>query len=171
MRKTIKDISTQASDPGKYMKLIGLLFLSFFSFIAALLLLFLFMKFVFGILPYMSWMIYVYMIFIISVPTTLFIFIYSIYFSRTKTFNPKLLRYIFLTIFVGAIICWVGIFISDIISFFKFQKTDIKDYISFDMYLLSGNVAFIFLVGIIQALSAPKKEEWFDKVMRNNHIN
>ncbi len=171
MSKIIKDISSQASDPGKYIKLFGLLMLAFFSFVAALVLIFLFMKLVFGILPYMSWMIYVYMVFIISVPTTLFIFIYCIYFTRTKSFNPKLLRYIFLTIFVAAIIAWCCIFVSDIISFFKFQKTDIKDYLSFDMYLLSGNVAFIFIVGIIQALSAPKKEEWFDKVMRNNQID
>lgn len=171
MSKTIKDISSQANDSGKYIKLFGLLAGTFFSFILALVLFFLFMKFVFGLLPYISWIEYLYMVIIIAVPATLFITIFWIFFGRTKRFNPKSLRYIFLTIFVALIITWAVLFVMDIVSFFKFEKTDIKDYISFNMYFLSINVAVIFLIGIIQALTAPKKEEWFDKVMKHNQLS
>lgn len=170
MSKTINDISSQANDPGKYIKLFGLIMVTFFSFILALVILFLFMKFVFGLLPYVSWLVYAYMVIIIAVPATLFITIFSIYFARTKKFNPKYLRYIFLSIFTALIITWVGVFIYDILNFIKFEKTDIKDYLCFNMYLLTLNVVVIFLIGIIQALSAPKQEEWHDKLMKNNQL-
>ena len=171
MSKPVKDISSQANDSGKYVKLFGLLMVTFFSFILALVLFFLFMRFIFGLLPYISWIEYLYMVVIIAVPATLFITIFWIFFARTKKFNPKFLRYIFLSIFVALMITWVALFISDIISFFKFEKTDIKDYVSFNMYFLSINVAIIFIIGIIQALAAPKKEEWFDKLMKQNQLS
>ena len=171
MSKEEKDIYSQANDPGKYIKLFGIIMISFFSFLVALVLLFLFMKLVFGILPYLSWLVYVYMVIIIVVPATLFITIFLIFFARTKKFNPKYLRYIFLSLFILLIATWAIVFVTDIYNFIKFEKTDIKDYLSFNMYLLFGNVAIIFLIGIIQALSAPKRQEWSDKIIRHNQLN
>lgn len=171
MSKSIKDISGRAKDPEKYVKLLGLLFVSFISFLLALVILFFFMRLIFKLLPFISWIEYIYMVVIIAVPATLFVTVFSIFFKRTKNFNPKLIRYISLTIFVAIILAWLIIFVADIISFFKFEKTDIKDYLGFNMYFLSLNIALIFLIGIAQALAVPKKEEWLDKLKRHNQLD
>ncbi|MBS1761715.1 MAG: hypothetical protein JSR00_02465 [Bacteroidetes bacterium] len=168
MSKEYNDINSQANDPAKFFKLGGLIFFSFIVFLLSLLILFFLMRLIFNFLPYISWIQYVYMVALISVAPSLFIIIYTIYFRRSKFYKPKIIGTISRVLFVLLILSWIFIFVKDILQFISEQNVNMSDYLGLSLFVLAGNVGFIFFTGIIQALAAPKKEEWSDKLMKNN---
>lgn len=153
------------TDFGKYLRLFGNLFFLFIGFIVSLILLFLGIRLFFGVLSYVPMVSYVYTIFILTVPAALFISAYIIYLKRTPGHPSKPIRLISYFIFIMALITWAVVYVLDMIDFFKFGRTDIGAYKSFNMFFLFGNVVCFFLIGIIQAFTTSKEIDWRE---RNN---
>ncbi|MCP9751092.1 hypothetical protein [Ferruginibacter sp. HRS2-29] len=147
----------------KYIRLFGTIFLVFVGFIAANLLLLLLLRLTFGFLDKLPVMVYIYMLFIITVPAALFITVYIIYFQRTKYHPSVPVRYFSYAVFTIALLMWGTAYVSDVITFFKHSYGGISYYKSYELAFLAGNVGAIFLVGIIQALSAQKEVDWMEK--------
>ena len=140
-------------DNGKYLRLFGTLFFSFIGFIVAAALVLLALRVFFGMLSYIPGVTGFFTLLIISVPAALFISVYLIYFYRTRTHPSKAARIISCCIFTAALAAWAYFFVSDIFLFFKYHYNAIADYHSFGMIFLASNVAAIFLVGVLQALT------------------
>src|SRR5688572_2546847 len=125
----------------KYLRLFGSLFLAFIGFFVALALIMLGIRFFFGLLSYISWIDYVFMILILTVPATLFITAYIIYFNRTRSHRSAVVRWICYVIFSAALIGWVIFFITDLFTFFQKGYKDVGLYKSYNMIFLFINVA------------------------------
>jgi len=147
----------------KYFQLSFNLFFTFLGFILSLLILMLGLKYMFRLLDYIPWFVYVYMLFIIIVPASLFISIFVIYFKRTASHPSAEVRVISKIIFVLALILWAAAFIMDMVTFFKNGSREISNYYSYNIFLLAGSVATIFLIGVVQALSTTKEKDWIEK--------
>ncbi|MDB5201317.1 MAG: hypothetical protein JWQ27_726 [Ferruginibacter sp.] len=148
---------------GKYLRLFGTIFLSFVGFLLAIVLLFLGIKLFFGLLTYVPWSVYVYMLFILTVPAALFINIYLVYFRRTKRHPSAPVRYISFALFIIALAAWVYFYIIDLKIFFTHSYQDIAKYNSYEMIFLAANVAMLFLIGIMQALTMEKEKDWLSR--------
>jgi hypothetical protein len=72
-------------------------------------------------------------------------------------------RAISYTVFSFALLLWAGLFVMDLVHFFKKESREIGGYYSYNIFLLTGSVVLIFLVGIMQALSTEKEKDWMDK--------
>lgn len=150
-------------DNGKYLRLFASLFFTFIGFIVAIIVLLLGLKFFFGMLSYIPGVVNIFTLFIICVPAALFISVYIIFFRRTSSHPSapaRIISYIFFTIALAA---WGFFFVKDLILFFRYFYTTVGEYMSYDMIFLSGNVFVIFLVGIIQALTAKKEVGWMER--------
>ncbi|MFT3908224.1 MAG: hypothetical protein QM737_02265 [Ferruginibacter sp.] len=152
---------------GKYLRLFGTLFFTFIGFVTALVLLLVGLKFFFGLVDQMSFVVYLYMVLILMFPACLFISVYIIYFRRTKKHPSKPVRIISYIIFIVALGCWVYFFIKDLLLFFKYFYRNIDQYNTYNLLFLFLNVACIFLVGIIQALSTEKEKDWRERAAGN----
>ena len=148
---------------GKYVRLFGTIFFAMLGFILAFILLLLGVRLIFGLLSFISWSAYVYTLFIMMVPAVLFISIFIIYFKRTSSHPSPFVRYISYSLFSIALIFWAIFFALDLITFFKHAYTDIEKYNGYNYIFLSANVATIFLVGVMQAFSAPKEKDWMER--------
>ena len=153
------------NDPGKYIRLFGALILGFIGFILALILLFLGIRLVFGFVNELSWFTYVFSVFVLSVPASIFITAFAIYFFRTKKHPSKSIRIVSSVLFSIMIAAWVYFYVSDIIAFFSKGLTQIVDTKSWDLVHVAVSIGCLFLVGIMQALSGPKEPDWLE---RNN---
>ncbi|HSN60232.1 MAG TPA: hypothetical protein VLR49_04825 [Ferruginibacter sp.] len=147
----------------KYFHLTFNLFFTFLGFILSLLVLMLGLKYMFRLLDYIPWFVYVYMLFIIIVPASLFISIFVIYLKRTVSHPSAGVRAVSNSIFVLALILWAAAFVMDMITFFKNGSREISNYYSYNIFLLTGSVATIFLIGVLQALSTVKEKDWIEK--------
>ncbi len=147
----------------KYFNLSLKLFFTFLVFIVALIVILVGLRFMFGLLDQIPWFVLMYMLFIIMVPATLFISIFLIYFRRTRLHPSAVVRMISYTVFSMALLAWVGLFVLDLVYFFKKESRDIGGYYSYNIFLLTGSVVLIFLVGIMQALSTEKEKDWQEK--------
>jgi hypothetical protein len=155
----------------KYLQLSFNLILTFLGFIVSLLLLLLGFKYIFKLLDYIPWFVYLYVLFIILVPTALFITIFIIYFKRTKTHPSVSARAISYTVFAIALIAWGGTFFIDLFHFFKTGSREISTYYSYDIILLVASVSFIFLIGVMQALTTTKEKDWMEKRRERELVN
>lgn len=155
----------------KYIRLFGNIFFTVLAFVISLILLLLGLRLFFGLVNNLSWFLYVYLLFIISVPAALFISVYIMYWKRTKTHPKKAVRLISYCIFGIALLSWLTAYVVDIITFYQSQYTDIIFYKSYDMYFLAGNVATLFLIGILQAFTTNKEVDWMDKHRNSNPDN
>ena len=147
----------------KYFQLTFNLFFTFVGFILALLILMLGLKYILQLLDYIPWFVYLYTLFIIVVPAALFMSIFAIYFKRTSAHPSKIVRSISYTIFTIALICWAVLFVIDMVTFVKTGSRQIGSYYSYNIFLLAGSVATIFLVGVMHALSTDKEQDWMEK--------
>jgi hypothetical protein len=100
---------------------------------------------------------------IITLAPALFSSVYVIFFKRTNRHPAAVVRIISKILFVIGIVCSLGVLVSDIISFFTKYGIDIADYRCFSIVYLAGNVAMIFLIGIIQAFTTKKEVDWMDR--------
>ncbi len=147
----------------KYLRLFGSIFFSFIGFIVGIILVMLCFRVFFGLLSYVPWITYVYMIFIILFPAALFIPVYVVYFKRTASHPSTVVRFISYIIFSAAIAAWLIFVVMDAIIFFKHAYNAIGMYHSYNMIFLALNVACIFLVGVMQALSSEKEKDWMER--------
>jgi hypothetical protein len=148
---------------GKYFRLMGTLFLSFVAFILALGLILLGLRFIFGLLNQIPWFAYLYMGLLIFLPVALFGSIFLIYFKRTKYHPSKIIRGISYSIFTTFLLAWAIFFVLDLRTFFTRFSFEISKYHSYEMIFLIANVAAIFLIGVMQALSTEKEKDWMEK--------
>ena len=138
-------------------------FFSFVGFIIFLILLLLGLKFVLGGLDRFSWFSYFYTSFFILLPACFFCSIYWIYFRRTRTYPVVWVRYFSNVVFFVFIGLWIYLLAKDGQLFFKKSYTTIDKYESYNLLFLSVNIATLFLIGIIQALSTEKEKDWMQK--------
>ena len=154
------------NDPGKYIRLFGTLILGFLGFILALILLFLGLRLVFGFVNELSWFTYVFSVFVLSVPATIFITAYTIFYFRTKKHPSKPVRLISSILFILFICAWIFFYISDMIAFFTKGQTQIVDTKSWNIIFVVASISCLFIVGIVQALSGPKEPDWLERSSR-----
>lgn len=147
----------------KYFQLLFNLFFTFLGFIVSLAIILVGLKYIFRLVDYIPWFVYMYMMFIIIVPASLFITIFLIYRKRTAQHPSKGVRIISYTVFLIALLCWCAAFIADMFTFFKSGSREITNYYSYNIFLLTGSVASIFIIGVIQALSTEKEKDWLEK--------
>lgn len=147
----------------KYFNLSLKLFFTFLAFIVALIIILIGLRFMFGLLDQIPWFVLIYMLFIVMVPAALFISIFLIYFRRTRFHRSVAVRAISYAVFSFALLLWAGLFVMDLVHFFKKESREIGGYYSYNIFLLTGSVVLIFLVGIMQALSTEKEKDWMDK--------
>lgn len=147
----------------KYFHLTFNLFFTFLGFILALLLVMVGLKYLLQFLDYIPWFVYLYALFILFVPGALFLSIFTIYFKRTAAHPSNVVRWISYSIFAIALLGWSTFFILDMIAFVKTGSRQIGHYYSYNIFLLAGSVATIFLVGVLQALSTAKEKDWMEK--------
>ena len=150
-------------DSGKFVKLFWILFFTVIGFVISLLLLFLLMRLFFGLLGYLPWMVYVYTIFILTVPTAIFLSAFIIFLRRTKSHVSKIARFVSYTVFLVFILLWITAFGFDVKTFITKARTEIEFYYTWNMIFLASSVACLFLIGVLQALTAKKEEDWLDK--------
>ncbi len=100
---------------------------------------------------------------IITLAPALFSSVYVIYFKRTKTHPSAIVRIISRIVFIAGVICSIAVLVSDIITYFAKYGIDISVYRCFSLAYLAGNVAMIFLIGIIQAFTTQKEADWMDR--------
>jgi hypothetical protein len=148
----------------KYLKLSGSILLSFLSFIIVLALVMIGLRFFFGLLGNLSWVVFIYLLFIISVPAAIFVTAYIVFYKRTNSHPSKIVRIISKIFFIIALLAWLIFYVIDIISFAKFGYPEIEKYYSFNLLFLFCNVACIFFVGVLQALTSEKEKDWHDRV-------
>ena len=158
------------NNSSKYIRLLGMLFLSVLGFLAALLLVFLGIRLLFGFVNQLSWITYVYTLFVISVPAVIFITAFIVFFYRTRSHSSKTARIISYILFVFFLTAWVIFYVLDMFLFFKKGQIQVVDYHSWNMIFLAANVACLFIVGVIQALSFTKEEDWLQRNKRKDYL-
>ncbi len=152
----------------KYIRLFGTLFLTFIGFIVALILTLLLLRFTFGLLDNVPWFSLLFMVFIICVPAALFIPVYLIYFKRTKSHPSVVVRWISYILFTAMLAAWLLFLVQDLYLFYKHLYNAVGEYMSYNMFFLAANVFCIFMVGIIQALSTGREEDWYERNLKKN---
>ena len=148
---------------GKIIRLTGYLLLSVIGFLLSVSLIFVSLRLFFGLLSYIPWLTYIYVLFILSVPAAVFTSVFIIYFRRTRFHPGKVVKYISKALFIAFIAAWAVVYVLDIISFYKTEKADIENYLSYNTLFLTINVTTIFLIGVMQALTTSKEPDWMDK--------
>lgn len=147
----------------KYTRLFITLIFTMLGMLVAFIILLLIIRLFFGLVDYIPWASYIYILFIVSFPMMLFTSVYLIYFRQTKNHVSAPVRYISYTVFTIALAFWVYFFVKDMFIFAKHAYTDVDKYNSYEMIFLAANVAAIFLVGVMQAFSAPREKDWMEK--------
>ncbi len=66
------------------------------------------------------------------------------------------------------LLLWCIFYIYDLVVFFRTGTTVIMKYMSWEMVFLASNVALIFIMGIIQALSMPAEKDWMEKARQRS---
>lgn len=153
----------KANDPGKYVQLMGTIMLSALGFALAMTLVFLLMRLFFEALKFLPWLDYLYVAFIICVPAAIFFTAYLIFFKKSLHLSNTFIKYFSLTLFVIMLTAWLAFFMTDLVSFIRFQYTNISEYYSFNILFLFANVLVIFFVGVMQALAAPPEKDWMER--------
>ena len=151
------------NDPEKYIRLTGILFLAFAGFILALILLFLGIRLVFGFVNELSWFSYVFSVFVLSVPATIFITAFTIFFFRTKKHPAGAIKVISSILFVLFFCAWIIFYVLDMIAFFREGQTQIVDTHSWEMIFLAASISCLFIVGVMQALNTPREQDWLSR--------
>lgn len=147
----------------KYASILLGVFLTVAGMLLFVALLVLLLRFAMGLLDQVPYFSLVFMLFTILVPFTVFTFAYIIFWKRTARHPNKSTRLFSYIIFAIAVAAWLYFVGTDLYRFFTYGFDSIGKYISFNMWVLAGSVAGLYLVGMIQALSQPKQADWLDK--------
>jgi hypothetical protein len=100
---------------------------------------------------------------VIAIPAIVFSTAYIIFFKRTKTHPNKPVKYISYVLFITALCyCAIGLFWT-IKDYFTLKSSSIADYHTFKLVFLAGNVALLFIIAIMQALSTEKEVDWMER--------
>lgn len=100
---------------------------------------------------------------VITLAPALFSSVYVIFFKRTKQHSSATVRIISRILFVIGIVCSITVLVMDIISYFTKYNVDIDGYKCFSLPYLTGNVAGLFIIAIIQAFTTRKEVDWMQR--------
>ena len=100
---------------------------------------------------------------IVSLTPAIFLSVYYIFFKRTKNHPVPIVRIISKIIFVTGFIAAIIVLVYDMRSFFTKYSTDIASYLGYSLAFAAGNVAVLFLIAIVQALTTNKEVDWMDR--------
>ena len=89
---------------------------------------------------------------------------YSIFFKRTGSHPSTIVKYISWVLFIAGIGISLYFLITDLLLYFKIHDRNVTNYECFGKWYLAGNVAAIFLIGVMQAFSTSKEKDWMEKV-------
>jgi hypothetical protein len=100
---------------------------------------------------------------VVSLAPAVFMSVYFIFFKRTKNHPVSIVRIISKILFVAGFMISLAILAYDMRSFFTKYSTDIAGYLGYSLSYLAGNVALLFLIAIMQALTTSKEVDWMDR--------
>jgi hypothetical protein len=100
---------------------------------------------------------------VVSLAPALFMSVNFIFFKRTKNHPSETVRLISRLLFITGFICSLVVLVLDMRSFFTRFNTDITGYHGFSLTYLAGNVAVLFGIAIMQALTTNKEVDWMDR--------
>ena len=104
---------------------------------------------------------------VITIPSSIFSTAYFIFFKRTKSHPAKAVKIISQVVFIIGIICCAVILTKDIIDYFTKSFYNITDYKNFSLAFIAGNVATLFIIALLQALTTNKEVDWVEKRKQN----
>lgn len=90
---------------------------------------------------------------------------YGIFFIRTRKQSASIVKIISISFFLAGFISCIVVMVMDIFSLFNHNNHVISDYYSYSLPFLAGNIGTLFLIAVLQALSASKEKDWMH---RNN---
>lgn len=93
----------------------------------------------------------------------LFLSVYVIFFKRTALHPAVTVRFISRSFFVIGFVCSIFVLFTDIISFFTKFEIDSTGYRCFSLVYLTGNIAGLFLIAILQAFTTKKEVDWLKR--------
>jgi hypothetical protein len=100
---------------------------------------------------------------VMVMPIAVFETAYIIFFRRTKHHPSKIVRGISYFLFVIALCYCTTVLVLDMYSFFTTKGHVVTDYNSFSLLCLAGNIALLFIVGLLQAFTTAKEKDWMDR--------
>lgn len=100
---------------------------------------------------------------VVTLAPALFMSVYYIFFKRTRNHPVELVKLISRILFVIGFVVSLAVLVYDMRSFFTKYSTDIAGYLGFSLAYLAGNVAILFIIAIIQALTTGKEVDWMDR--------
>ncbi len=100
---------------------------------------------------------------IVSLTPAVFMSVYYIFLKRTKRHPVSAVRIISYILFVTGFIISLAVLVYDMRAFFTKYSTDIAGYLGYSLTYLAGNVAILFLIAIVQALTTNKEVDWMDR--------
>jgi hypothetical protein len=118
---------------------------------------------------HLSWVTYVFKLVIIALPALLFISVYLIFYKRTVSFHSRPVRILSHTLFIAAIISWIYAYVMDLIFFSKMSVVSpaagnsISEYLSYNTWFITTHISFLFLTGVLQALTSPPEADWMER--------
>lgn len=149
--------------PARFLQLFGIIFSIFLGILLCALLLMIVFRYAMVALDYIPWLTYIYMGIMLCIPPVLFNTVFYIFFKRTGVHPSKPVRLFSKSVFILAGIFWFVLWASDMLFFIKTGYGDLQKYQSYDLIPLTASVAFIFLMGVLQALTTEKEVDWMDK--------
>jgi hypothetical protein len=100
---------------------------------------------------------------VMAIPIAVFSTAYIIFFRRTKQHPSKIVRSISYFLFIVALCYCTIVLVLDMYSFFTTKGHVITDYYSFSLLCLAGNIALLFIIGLLQAFTTAKEKDWMDR--------
>lgn len=147
----------------KYISILWRVGLLALGFIVAMTLIFFALRLTMGVLNQFSWFSLLFVVLTILVPFVVFQTAYGIFWKRTGKHPVGWVRAVSYTVFAAAMLMWIVVTCADVIRFFKYHYDSIDKYWSFNLWVLAGSVFGLFMIGLIQAATTPKQEDWLKK--------
>ncbi len=104
-----------------------------------------------------------YEIVIISLAPAIFATVYYIFFKRTKKHPSVTVKVISQLIFIIGFCSCLIVLVKDYMSFFNKSVFGTEGYWSFGLLFLAGNIAALFIIAILQALTTNEEQDWLEK--------
>lgn len=104
-----------------------------------------------------------YELLIISLAPSVFAAVYFIFFKRTKKHPSAIVKGISYIMFAIGFTSCIIVLALDYKSFFNNAVFGAGGYYSFGILFLAGNIASLFIIALLQALTTNKEEDWLEK--------
>jgi hypothetical protein len=106
---------------------------------------------------------------VITIPSVIFATVDVIFLKRTKYHPSKIIKIISQVLFIIGIAYCIIVLSVDIFAYFNKRYHNITDYKNFSLLFLTGNIATLFLIAILQAFTTKKEEDWLEKRNKKNY--